>query len=421
VTDTSQEAFLFDADGYLRALETGAVSMTPETHAHGAMCAAADPTMADLKGLYYLQCRSAMRPIGTATEVDQDVITAWRQRSLMMAHALLAQHDRTGRPVTPAWFDDDLQGVLAELKQLYPTPDEVTMHPTLVPRVHARARRSGMIDISLMTREMLMHMNCALFALVDDDLSAWQEMADDSGEAASSYGHAQAFLFGRDPEVQEMARAFFPYWIMSHDVLHAHLMPFAGMPSREAFEFAHYLTAVQMRFILAHEYGHLYLNHFDRPARTVAEKTQIETEADQFAYRYLAETSKWDDGTQPGMLWIAARWLFRYQLGETLVGQILRGRSTLLDDLPVNTRRAALYECGADAMAGATHLIAERGHVILIALTAALREKGPDIVPELLDRFTASNGGPDQRQAFSEQMDLHTGLWRDGYQWWKTL
>ncbi|OZA17430.1 MAG: hypothetical protein B7X90_15020 [Novosphingobium sp. 17-62-19] len=275
--------------------------------------------------------------------------------------------------------------------------------------------------MSLLTREMLLHMNCALFSLIDTDLSEVFAELNALPKAQRTTTLAQMKLFGRDPNLQEMARAFFPYWVMAQDNVYPHFMPFSGTNHSTSFEFILQITAIQLRFILAHEYAHLRFDHFDIKNRTLEERTQIEIQADQFAYEHLTEKSARTNEFSVGMIWIATRWLFRYQIGEAVTGRIIRGRSLDLDDLAINTRRIALYKLFGKEISAVEHLIAERGHIILISLTALLREHGGQSVLDLWAHLGASRSGDQGKQARNSLFDPEFDTWKEEYKWWKNL
>ena len=395
--------------------------VTEDAVSHAIRSVLSDPNIDLLYQLYYLQCRSVIRPMGPP---DEDLLKAfkdWRNQCIPFAYTLVAKHLRDGRPVNPIWFEQQLLGCLDDLQKRFPVGDLVELTSSLTPRIHARARRTGRIEISLISREMLLHMNCALLSLIDEDLEAIEPEISTLDHHEATGQVIQAMLFGRDTCTTRMARAFFPYWVMAQKTIYASYMPFVGATSRSMFEFALRITATQLRFILAHEYAHLYLRHFSQSSATVDEKVRIEIEADKFAYRYIISDRDGQDGETRALAWIATRWLFRYQMGDALVGQIIRGKSLDIEVLPFNTRRASFYEFYDGKMDFYASLIAERGHQILINLTYCLRERGQEIIPDLVSRFSSRKYGLQDYHRRATQEDAENDTWSEDQKWWTNL
>ncbi|MEM7290765.1 MAG: hypothetical protein AAF412_10430 [Pseudomonadota bacterium] len=257
--------------------------------------------------------------------------------------------------------------------------------------------------------------------LVDTDLHSCEKKFRDLPEKEQTISRLQVMLAESDPQIQRMARALFPYWVMANEDIEPRKMPFVSVTSGRAFEFALAVTLIQLRFILAHEFAHVFLGHFDRQAKSVEERTSIEKEADEFAFYYLSEQAKWEGGVDLEMLWVASRWLFRYQFCEMVAGQILRGNSLDPSGLPLSERQAELYTYSKENRGGITRLIGEHGYFVLLALTGALRNKGLKVLPSLVSEFASLSVEQLQKFGWESGLDAGDEIGSDEGRWWKSL
>jgi hypothetical protein len=273
------------------------------------------PDLFELLNLYYFQLRGSYVFFGEwEIEKANEGMKLLRETVQYEAARLTVLHQRWGRPFMPSWIEDTRQILLGMISGSYPEASGVQITLDQVPRVQCRASKEGKIRVSALTREFYVHFNLVILRWVAD--------------------------YTDPPTFSEMCRMMLPYLLQMNDRIPFSRLPQLSTPSRQTAEEAFTIADLQMLFLLAHEYGHLHLDHPNRPRGGKEEALAWEFAADQFAFLHVGRGCN-----QYGVdhFYMGIRWLFQIQQIDEIVGAILRGQDYDFEDLIFQQRKNELY------------------------------------------------------------------------------
>lgn len=279
-----------------------------------------EPAVFELLNTYYFQLRASLTSIGDGPDLPKRFAEARRQ-ILQVAARLTLQHLRSGIPEKPAWIEGTRRAVVEASKAEFADASRISIRLDQIPRLQCRALPSGEVCISAFTRPFFSHLSLCVYSLIDSlSDETWQE----------EFQEAETALI----------RMTLPYFIFMNDVVPVSRLPQMGAPDLGVFESAQIATEIQMRFLLAHEFGHLLEGHpLSRP-QDRASALEREYVADAFAYRMTM-------GSLSDELVVVAypslRWIFHLQQLDEVVGCLLRGRVPEVESLAFDQRKNRLY------------------------------------------------------------------------------
>ncbi|UWZ34544.1 hypothetical protein Drose_25380 [Dactylosporangium roseum] len=222
--------------------------------------------------------------------------------------------ERYGLPLPP-WAERTDGVMKGALRELCAGIDQVKLVPTWETRLHARSFSSQKrIEVSAVTREYLRTLNLLLW----------------NGVHEVTEGGL------RQDEVLSMLdyRAFMPYLLSLYRDLEITTLPIPRANSRSALRQAQLTTALQLNFIMAHEYAHIAL-HANLPN---VPSQEAEREADSLAYRLVLGTSlPGDVRADVGDVFTALRWLYGLLKLDRIVGGVV-------NEVPVDWKQESIAD-----------------------------------------------------------------------------
>lgn len=378
--DETRPPVFLDIDGYLRqAIEAGevhnrALGQDPDRLANFRVRVIVDPSVRELVELYYLAIREACVMVDMddgdheGIEKANQALRKWRQSALESAMSLAYQHISTGTPPIPDWITLAKETILSTLSSSYPTARDVPITAMMVPRLSARARKNGVIEVSGFTRILLRQYNIAVCSAVE------RSMVD------SRLRH--------EPDVVSLIRETLPYLIHAHDIVPIHNLPYLSAANQQSAERAISLTQTQLVFIVAHEYAHILLGHTRSVDPAARDRAQMELDADAFALKICLTIAR-ECEVPLHELWTALRWLFQYQNLDQLVGSLVRNEKVDFDSLFERRRSQLQNTLLANQSAISTHFEIA-GSWVLFNMKGLLHELGSDYVEYVYDALMAA-------------------------------
>ncbi|TDC59821.1 hypothetical protein E1258_16655 [Micromonospora sp. KC207] len=349
---------------------------------------AADP-LRHLSVIHYL-LRSA---VVLGRDVGERDVKQFRQYSQICYDKALnvgPTLERNGLPLPP-WAERTDGVMKGALRDLRADIDQVKLVPTWETRLYARSFPSQQrIEVSAVSREFLRTLNLML----------WNGVYE-----VTDVGRGQ-------DEVLSLLdyRAFMPHLLSLYRDLEISSLPIPRASSRSALRQAQLTTALQLNFMLAHEYAHMVL-HADLPDTPSQE---AEREADSLAYRLiLGAPLPGDVRANAGDVWTAMRWFFGFLKLDRIVGGVVNEVPVDWNQKAIAGRESLMYDLmPARRITTEQNLEESIGTVILMQAKADIRRLGTPAVRELSNDMINEFGwkrllGPAEAEAKVIKAMLH--------------
>ena len=363
---------MFDSDGFLwpddtrpddMAFHRDPISFEKEHHSPN-----------ELFEQYYLGLRSSMFICEDSIEDEceaKEVLKEYREDCVQFAFRYTSYHLQFENPLPPDFMWIVREAIDGELKEKYPEVSNVKLRLSMKPRLSARTVDKSIIIFPALTRAVLMHCNLSIINTV-------YRTVDKNGEIVAEFDQKQ------------IARTVFPYLLFCHDNFSVLNLPIIGAHSLDTLLTASRFTNLQLIFIIAHEYAHILLRHFDDSKVTLGVEN-IENEADTFALRVVLAYGKKSESYSEQDILAAIRWLFKYQLIEECMGDLIRGEpigfsSSRFEDRRSEFQTELLINHG---MSGST-LFESIGFYIIVAMQDILWKNGSKLINDIIETFHKS-------------------------------
>ncbi|HNH27280.1 MAG TPA: ImmA/IrrE family metallo-endopeptidase [Anaerolineales bacterium] len=347
------------------------------------MFAGLDASFYELEEQYYLMLRSSIVPtLGCINSfVESGVLRELRKISA----ELVVRHTLNGKAERPFWIDQEIPKIIEKVRKHCGFVNDIEVLISVEGRIHARAISNRKIVLACGFREFLRHCNLVLWTLLD--LMQPSQLHD---------GFTSFIL----ENTGDLARGILPYFLAAFDLIPVANIPFVAT-SRVGILFTANQTArIQATYLLAHEYAHIALGHFniDRRKLDREEKERLEIEADRFALNIVVELANDSEIDKPGDVWLALRWLHEYRIIEEVIAKVSAGAFDSLDSLASTRRKNALNEMRNltyfDSCDKADLAYASFGLVLLFALKSTIVSGGDKLISNILEQIAKVHDGP---------------------------
>lgn len=328
-------------------------------------------------------CEDTIRNQKDKKEADR-VLTEFRNGCVGSALAYMKNHIDSGPPLPVDFLWNIRDFIVNFLKKKYANVEKIELKLTMQPKFSARTVNQNTIIIPALTRTILLQCNMALINSIYDFTEGFDEskMKDFSMKTESNANSVLDYNF---KQTVQNARHIFPYLLYCHDNVSVMNLPMRGARSQDVVEYVLQFTNIQLAFIIAHEYAHILLNHFnDNRDRYVKEN-----EADSFAIKVLlAFVEKYYSKED---LLISIRWLFKYQLIEQKLGELVQGQKVIGFDSNYEKRRGKCqYELLTKFKQGGCSIFETIGFCMLVDLQKILYDMGEELIDDILKAFEKS-------------------------------
>ncbi len=324
---------------------------------------------------YYLGLRSAMFICeDTIKEVSEalDAMKMWREGCAKSAMSYVNNHIGSGKVKPPDFLWIIKTAIIDELKDEFPAVENIQLTLSMRPRLFARVVDKNIIQFPALARAVLNHYNLLLINSIIND-------TDKDGKISG------------EPDIQNISRFMLPYLLFCHDDISVQNLPIIGAHSFEALNDAMRFTCIQLIFILAHEYAHILLKHYEIDEIIPEVKMRLENEADLFALRVVLGHGARNNTYSQVDAFAAIRWLFKYQLLEESLGVLIRGGKLEFPNSKFEERRAGFQsELIKNHNFKGSNLFETRGFYILVKLQSVLNSYGVELVDHIISKFRES-------------------------------
>lgn len=259
--------------------------------------------------------------------------------------------------------------IINEIKDVYPQADSISLKLSMKPRISAYTKNNNTIVFPALLRTILNHCNLVLIN------NAFQSL-----ETESKY-----------IDRQFLSRFVLPYLLFCHDDCSVRNLPIIGGYSKEAISLALSYTNLQVMYIFAHEYAHILLKHFNLKSNYKNDQATLEKEADDFALKILLNHIKKGTNYTNEDVFTAIRWLFKYQLIEESIGNIILNKNVNYNSSTYEDRRAHFqYEFIKKCNLKNTTLIDAIGFSSIVEIQSVLNEYGIKLIDKIICAFNKS-------------------------------
>jgi hypothetical protein len=266
---------------------------------------------------YYLGLRSAMficeDTVNDGNEA-KEALQRWRKTCLKEAWAYVHHHIAFGKVLLPDFMWDTKSAIINELKDKYPDVVNIQLRFSMKPKLSAKVIDKDIITFPVLSRAMLNHYNLVLINTIYD-------ITNENGEVKEN---EEGALIDSEYIKRNIARLMLPYLLFCHDDISVANLPIIGVYSKDVIKQVTILTKLQLIFIIAHEYAHIVLKHFENTVINLETKIRIENEADNLALKVVLGYIEKDNTYSKIDVYTAIRWLYKYQLLEEWVGCLVR-------------------------------------------------------------------------------------------------
>ena len=270
---------------------------------------------------YYLGFRSSLfvSEEGCEKEDGLEVLRQWREASVLMAIDYVRHHltSDVSLPADFMWITK--MAIIEQVKYKYPNSKDILLNLSMKPRLSARVKNKNTIIFPALIRSLLNHCNMVVINL-----------ANESTDNTS-----------KEIDRRYLTRFILPYLLFCHDDFSVRNLPMVGGSSKSMIIKAVKYTNIQVLFIIAHEYAHILLKHIDDYSQLKRESKEIE--ADSYALDIvlghgdsLNQYTKYD-------AYVAIQLLFKYQLLEEMIGEIIKGNTLKISITEFEKRMGNLH------------------------------------------------------------------------------
>lgn len=321
---------------------------------------------------YYLGLRSSFFICEDSVENKfeaENVMKKYREDCANIAMGYMKKYveSKLYLPIDFIWFARE--AIIKDLKKEFSKVENIKLQLSMKARISAISINQNVIKIPALIRAVLMHCNLAIINSINDVMDE---------------PRASACKFDR----KQIARFIFPYLIYCHDDFSVQNLPMFSARTEDSIKTAFGFTNLQIVFIVAHEYAHILLKHFDDDDKPNYNK---EKEADLFALRSLLKYVKENDSYSKKDVLAAVRWLFKFQLLEERIGALTRGEKNDYYESGFEKRRSnfqdELFE--ATDLKGST-IFESIGFAMIVELQKILDEFGVELVNDIIETFHKS-------------------------------
>lgn len=326
----------------------------------------------NLYELYYLALRSSMYFCNDNTNpYDNNVIKLFRENCAVHAWLYVANHMREEPYLHVDFLSAAREVILDFLKNDSPEASKIQLLLSMQSNISAKVVDTSTIVFPLLSRVMLNHYNLSV-------INSISEVIDDDGKVVGNIDR------------QTLARVTIPYFLFCHDNISVRNLPMITADSKDAVMSAFSFTHLQMIFILAHEYGHILLNHMNSDKELIVK----ENEADSFALQVLTDYVEKEENTfTKHDVYIAIRWLFKFQFIETIVGKLSQGKSIELNKSSLEVRRGIFQkELFEKYSKVGSSMFEITGFFAICELQDVLYEHGIGFIDKIIKAFKESKG-----------------------------
>ena len=275
---------------------------------------------------YYLGFRSALFICEDTVESESEameVLRDWRETCLHSASSYVQRHMETEQSLTVDFVWIAREALIHELKDEYPEAENVNIRLSMKPRLSARVIDKDTIVFPALARTVFNHCNLVI-------INSFFRAVNDDGQVVD------------DIDRRQIARFIFPYLLFCHDDFSVKYLPIIGAHSQNALFIATQFTNLQMIFILAHEYAHILLQHFDQIDVTSSQKENMENEADSLALKIVLAYVEKSGGATASLLLSFSVGVASGVIGNVIYAALCKG----IKKLELNGRRTRITEEG---------------------------------------------------------------------------
>lgn len=316
---------------------------------------------------YYLGFRSSM--LICEDELNKEdgmkLLKEWRESCVKMAIDYTNKHlsSEESLPVDFLWIMK--MSIVNLLKYEYPDAEKIPLVLTMKPLTSAYAKNRNTIVFPALVRSLLNHCNLVLL------------------------NQAYYVLDNKENKIDRryLSRFILPYLIFCHDDISVMHLPIIGGYSDDVITTAFNFTNLQVMFILAHEYAHILLNHFDTDNESKTNEMK-ENQADAFALKVVLQLVENEDTSAKTNVFTAIRWLFKFQLLEETIGRLVRGDVLNGSISQYEERRSSFQkELIFNYKLTKTSLVDAIGFAAIVELQGVLSEYGVKLTNTIIQAF----------------------------------
>ena len=312
---------------------------------------------------YYLGLRNSILICGDTLKDETEFFTTskkLREMSKEIALNYLNEHLKFGKVKPPDFIWIAMTAIVDELQSQYPHLESIEVILSMKPKLNPRVMNKNKIYFPALSRTLLNQYNLVLISSILSEIN-------------------EEGVLQKKADIQHIARLTIPYFLFCHDNFSVRNLPISIPFSTEAIDKAFKLTNLQILFILAHEYGHILLNH--KYTTEPKQRMDAEKEADLFALSIILGYVKKNDSYSMHDVFISIRWLFKYQLLEESIGLLVRGIPLNFKDIPSEIRRGNI-QMEFIKMTGIKQstVLESQGFLTLVELQTILYKEGTDFI-----------------------------------------
>lgn len=381
-----ERAFYFDFDGFFWPSDKSDI---PLIGLNEGISYSNDPQpIRSLIEQYYLGFRSSIFFLVSEGGNDNETLgLAYKKLCklcLTRARQFAFQHLQTGSILPIDYMCFMKCAIVNQLKDDYPEVRNVKISIDMRPRITARTINNTIVFPALL-RTIINSCNIAILNIAYDTLEKDKQFS----RKASSQNPIEQSYQGMDR--QFIARSIFPYLAFCHDDFSVANLPVTSAQSRDAITLTLRYSKLQLLFVLAHEYAHILLGHYDKMEHATRSSIELEYEADNFATDFLMKYIEEDGTFSREDVFTSIRWLYKFQLIEEHMGLIVQNKSLQMEKSALEKRRHK-FQTKLIKEYGINHLqmIDQAGFIAIIQSHKVLFENGETVVNRMMDSITKS-------------------------------
>ena len=322
---------------------------------------------------YYLGLRSSMFIYDVEDESDALFVSReWRKKAIKVAMKYAIQHTKDQKIIPPDFLWITRDQITEILSKKYPNVNNISLLLSMRPRLSARVISEDKVTFPALSRSMFNHFNLVII----------NSILGNTGEDGNITG---------EPDRRSIARWMLPYLLFCHDNISVKNLPYVSAHSKDAIMIAQRFTTLQTIFIIAHEFGHILLNHHEQSNADQGTRIHNEHEADLFALKVVHSYVDSDNGTTLHDAFTAIRWLFKYQLLEESVGVLSQGRDLDFEVMLFEERRGNVQLELLKKDGFTSSLFEMHGFITIVELQSIIYDKGKEFINYVLDTINKSN------------------------------
>lgn len=292
-------------------------------------------------------------------------------------------HSKSTLPVDYMWFLRYI--IVNQLKNDYPEVKKIKIKLNMKPRIVAKTIDNNTIGFPALLRTVINQCNFVIINSVYETVDSEKNLS----EKLYSGNVSQQSFSGIDRSL--IARGVLPYLAFCHDDFSVQNLPIVGAYSEDAIMTTFQFINLQMLFILAHEYAHILLGHYNKRVSVTGSSIEMECEADRFALDVLMKYIKMDDTYSYTDVFTSIRWLFKFQLIEEYVGSLIRNDNMNFYESAYEERRSRFQsELIHKYEVRKTSLLDQVGFVAIAKLQSVLFENGTTVVNRMINAINKS-------------------------------